>query len=312
MITPEVSICCITYNHAKYIRDALDGFLMQKTTFPIEVLIHDDASTDGTADIIREYEERYPDIIKPIYQTENQYSKGVKIFLSIVPLAKGKYIAVCEGDDFWTDPKKLQIQYDFMERHPDYSMCFHNAEVITSDANTKSYFAHIEDRDYSGMELLETWTVPTASAFFRAKFACHIPVDKNFWCGDIIIWLTMSQYGKIKAIPERMSVYRQLSTGAIATLYVKKDRNWLTRQVCHNNAIEKHFPFISSQYIAKEIIRVHYLHLLYVRANMGKTACIQTFFKFGLLKQIQMVMYYISFRRKMKRNLKDNSTRDRH
>jgi len=101
---PLVSICCLTYNHAPYIRDAIEGFLMQKTNFPVEILIHDDASTDGTADIIREYETRYPDIIKPIYQTENQYSKGVKISWEYqFSRARGKYIALCEGDDYWTD-----------------------------------------------------------------------------------------------------------------------------------------------------------------------------------------------------------------
>ena len=118
-----VSICCATYNHQKYIRDAIEGFLMQKTTFPFEILIHDDASTDGTADIIREYEAKYPDIIKPIYQRENQYSKGIKISqVYQFPRAQGKYIALCEGDDYWIDPLKLQKQVDYMERNSRVSM----------------------------------------------------------------------------------------------------------------------------------------------------------------------------------------------
>ena len=111
---PIVSICCITLHHEKYIRDAIEGFLMQKTSFPIEILIHDDASTDDTANIIREYEEKFPNIIKPIYQTENQYSKGISISATYqFPRALGKYIALCEGDDYWTDPLKLQKQVDF-------------------------------------------------------------------------------------------------------------------------------------------------------------------------------------------------------
>lgn len=105
MIKPLVSICCLTFNHEPYIRECLDGFLMQKTNFPFEVLIHDDASTDHTADIIREYEVQYPNIIKPIYQNENQYSKGVRVTWTFqFPRAKGKYIAMCEGDDYWTAP----------------------------------------------------------------------------------------------------------------------------------------------------------------------------------------------------------------
>ena len=132
MKTPLVSISCITYNHAPYIRECLEGFLMQKTNFPFEILIHDDASTDGTADIIREYQTKYPDIIKPILQTENQYSKGIRGISAKFnfPRALGKYIALCEGDDFWTDPKKLQIQFDFMEAHPDYSLCMHGRNIL--------------------------------------------------------------------------------------------------------------------------------------------------------------------------------------
>lgn len=124
----KVSVSCLTYNHEKYIRKCLDGFVNQKTNFKFEVLIHDDASTDGTADIIREYEKKYPDIIKPIYQTENQYSKDVNIIeVYQYPRIKGKYYAVCEGDDCWVDFNKLQKQYDFLENNPDYSACVHCA-----------------------------------------------------------------------------------------------------------------------------------------------------------------------------------------
>lgn len=126
-----VSICCITYNQASYIRDALEGFVNQKTDFAYEVLIHDDASTDGTADIIREYADRYPDLIFPILQTENQYSKGLTNVSGTFnfPRARGKYIAMCEGDDYWTDDRKLQKQVDYLEANPGCSLCFHSAKV---------------------------------------------------------------------------------------------------------------------------------------------------------------------------------------
>ncbi len=115
---PLVSISCITYDHEPFIRDALEGFLMQKTTFPIEILIHDDASTDGTAEIIRDYEKRYPELIFPIYQTENQHAKGVKISSTYqFPRARGKYIALCEGDDYWADPLKLQKLVNFLDEY---------------------------------------------------------------------------------------------------------------------------------------------------------------------------------------------------
>ncbi|WP_242960956.1 glycosyltransferase family 2 protein [Clostridium peptidivorans] len=125
-----VSINCITYNHEKYIAEAIESFLMQKTNFDFEILIHDDASTDRTADIIRDYEKKYPHIIKAIYQTENQYSKGVRVFSLNANRAEGKYIAICEGDDYWTDPYKLKKQICYMENNPECGICFHAAEIV--------------------------------------------------------------------------------------------------------------------------------------------------------------------------------------
>ena len=123
--TPLVTIRCITYNHEPYIRQCLEGFVMQKTNFLFEAIVHDDASTDGTAAIIREYAEKYPDIIKPIYETENQYSKRNGSLTRIMDAhMRGKYIAICEGDDYWIDPLKLQKQVDFMEGHPECGLCY--------------------------------------------------------------------------------------------------------------------------------------------------------------------------------------------
>lgn len=121
-----VSIHCLAYNHEKTIRKTLDGFLMQKTNFPIEAIVHDDASTDNTAAIIKEYADQYPHIIKPIFEKENQYSKHDGSLQKIMHNAcKGKYIAYCEGDDYWIDPLKLQKQVDYLEAHPEitYSCC---------------------------------------------------------------------------------------------------------------------------------------------------------------------------------------------
>jgi len=116
---PLVSITCATYNHEAYIKEALEGFVMQKTSFPFEIIVHDDASTDNTASIIREYEARYPDLFVTIYEAENQYSKGYGDLSRIIYSAvRGKYIAVCEGDDYWTDPYKLQKQVEFLEYNP--------------------------------------------------------------------------------------------------------------------------------------------------------------------------------------------------
>lgn len=129
----EVSICCLTYNHVNYIEDALKGFLMQKTNFKYEVLIHDDASTDGTTQVLLEYQKRYPDIIKLSLEEENQYGKGKKYTQSLLLEAKGKYSAFCEGDDFWIYDGKLQEQYNLMEQHKEISMCYHNALIYSQN-----------------------------------------------------------------------------------------------------------------------------------------------------------------------------------
>jgi len=126
-----VSVVCTAYNHKKYIRAALESFVMQQTNFKYEVLIHDDASTDGTTDIIREYEKKHPNLIRVVYQKENQYSKGILIPETFLyPLARGRYIAICEGDDYWIDPHKLQKQFDMLEKHPDVDICTHSAICI--------------------------------------------------------------------------------------------------------------------------------------------------------------------------------------
>ena len=131
---PLVSIACLTYNHEKYIKDAIEGFLSQKTEFDYEILIHDDASTDRTADIIRRYEIKYPNKIYGIYQRENQLSKiiedGNMLQDYLYPVCKGKYIALCEGDDFWIDPDKLQMQVNYLESHPECAAVCHDAVCI--------------------------------------------------------------------------------------------------------------------------------------------------------------------------------------
>ena len=166
---PLVCILTITYNHEPYIHDALEGFVMQKTDFPFVAIVHDDASTDGTAAIIREYAEKYPDIIKPILETENQYSKHDgslgRIMQNAARASGAKYIALCEGDDYWTDPLKLQKQVDFLETHPDYSMCFTEAIEFWQNGGypNKLLIEECEDRDIEPLELLEGMRIPTAS-----------------------------------------------------------------------------------------------------------------------------------------------------
>ena len=213
-----VSVCCITYNHEPYIRQCLEGFMMQKTTFPFEVLIHDDASTDGTAGIIKEYEVKYPNIIKPIYQKENQYSKGIKISPTFqYPRAKGKYIALCEGDDYWIDPYKLQKQVDFLETHSEYGLCYAKAKCFNQE---KQQWEGKLGEDYVSFEnLLCENTIPTLTVMFRKillfQYYREIDICKMNWkMGDYPLWLWIAEKSKLYFQSQTVAVYRILKESA--------------------------------------------------------------------------------------------------
>jgi len=228
---PVVSISCITYNHENFIRDAIEGFLIQKTTFPVEILIHDDASTDKTASIVKEYAEKHSDLIIPIFQTENQYSQGNKPLANFVfPRARGKYIALCEGDDYWTDPLKLQKQVDFLEANPDFKLCFHNA-TIKWDNNSKpdSYFCAVDQKPVSTIEdVIKGWFIPSASMVFRREAIMPLPGwFSNVYNGDWALQMLAASKGKIGYLNETMSVYRKQPGNLSAT--IKSEFIWMQR-----------------------------------------------------------------------------------
>ncbi len=210
-MNPFVSICCITYNHEKYIRDAIEGFLNQKTNFPFEVLIHDDASTDGTANIIREYEAKYPQIIKPIYQTENQYSKGIDVSIFNYSRAKGKYIALCEGDDYWTDPYKLQKQVDFLEKNPDFGLVYTKCKLFN---NNKVIGGRLK-KD----ELFYNNKIPALTCVFKTDLIWDYLniffIKGTKWkMGDYPLWLWFYVNSKIGFVDKVTATYRVLPESA--------------------------------------------------------------------------------------------------
>jgi len=215
----KVSVLCLAYNHEKFIRKCLDGFVMQKTDFKFEVLVHDDASTDGTKAIIEEYEKNYPEIIKPIYQTENQYSKGIDIGEDILlSKLKGKYIAFCESDDYWCDENKLQIQYDFMEEHSECSACFHNTIIHNLKTGEDKKINQFKEIHYLiPDDVINNYLVHTTSYFLRKEFFYKEDWQRKYWFGDLVYLTNLMKEGKLAVLPQVMSVYNYNNTGSITT-----------------------------------------------------------------------------------------------
>lgn len=220
---PLVSVICITYNHEKYIAQAIESFLMQKTTFPFEVLICDDASTDSTQSIIRKYEEKSPSIIHAIYQTENQHSSGKSNIPLLMQRAKGKYFAVCEGDDYWTDEYKLENQVTIMEAHSECTGCCHNTKAVNETGIPhagKIQSIHYRKEDV----ILDKSYLKANCRFCRTPSilirASVMPKTSEEWekynrCkanGDMKLSAIVAATGKMYFIAKNMADYRYVTT----------------------------------------------------------------------------------------------------
>jgi len=211
---PVVSICCITYNHKDFIVEAIEGFLMQETTFPVEIIINDDASTDGTSAIIQDYAIRYPRLIRAIIQIENQYAKRVPILNKLLLSANGKYIATCEGDDYWICNQKLQQQVTFLEQHPDVALCFHDAYSESTDPDTRvmerrQLFPTFPSGNLVFDDLAAGFTPPTAACVFLNQQHIFAPLVRNKLGFALTIYLALLAGGKTAVgLPDKMSVYR--------------------------------------------------------------------------------------------------------
>lgn len=225
-----VSILCLAYNHEQYIADAIEGFLMQKTDFAFEVIINEDASKDNTASIIREYEKKYPKIIRPIYHTTNQYSQCVNINDAyMVPMARGKYVALCDGDDYWTDPLKLQKQYDAMESHPSCRMCLHKVRELNLQDESKVLYLPRRELTTGLMNSYEFFTELGKSNFFNevcyffrgsdyAEYQHNYPdfakASMKTKTDDTPMLLYFGQLGDVYYINEPLAVYRHFVSGS--------------------------------------------------------------------------------------------------
>jgi len=277
---PLVSICCLTYNHNEFIKDAIEGFLMQKTLFSFEIIIHDDASTDDTPAIIRSYTTKYPNLFHIIYQTENQYSKILEhVFTQFVlPIAKGKYIALCEGDDYWTDPFKLQKQVDFLDAHENVIMTFGNARIkdMTGNYYKKDLYMHSYKPKFHTPEEIITLGLPTLTMVFRNVLKSPPEWYSKVISGDYFLRYLLSKHGIFYYHGEVFGVHRKHFSGVSRTTD-KLEWNLNTikyLKIFHKDCLESQKSFIIKK------IDQHYIYVLflsYINRRFG--LMFTTFFK---------------------------------
>lgn len=268
---PLVSIKVLTYNHKDYIEKALDGILMQDTDFPFVILIHDDASTDGTDIIIKQYKNKYPRIVEAVIEKENQYSKHDGSFRRIInSFSKYKYVAYCEGDDFWTDRNKLQRQISFMEKHPQYSMTYHAVNYVKGNSIIGNDRICSRERDISAEEIIEGGGsfIATGSICSVRKYDIQYPRYVQIApIGDYPLQIKLSTKGLVHYFPQIMGAYRVMSQGSwseknrdldIKIRNLKSNFRWL-------NEFNRETNYIYNQSVAKS--KINYRLSLYRISN---------------------------------------------
>lgn len=260
----RLTVCVVAYNHEKYIAQALDSFLMQKTDFAFQVIVGDDASTDRTPEILREYARKYPDIIKPILRNKNV--GPINNSLDVYDHAKTEYVAICDGDDYWTDENKLQMQVDFLDKNRDYSICYHNTKVRFNDNSSKDIIWPPEAYRFNKTVLsLEELAIRnpmhTNSIVYRWRFCDDSIRDfmpDNICPGDYFLALLHAEKGYVGFIDKVMSVYRRHDGGMSADVNRSEDKTWLKygiEELNFHKAVENHFRYRLARYMRNEKIK---------------------------------------------------------
>ena len=253
-----VSIICTTFNHGLYIEETIRSFLKQETNFAFEIIIHDDASTDNTVKIIETFHLQYPTIIKPILQNENQYSQGnFKPISHATKFASGSFIALCEGDDYWTDANKLTRQYMLLEKHPDINLCVHDAKTINAQGELSDYQFKVRGKDVHIVPLIDIFRefrqfAPTASMMIRVNVLKNLP---NFYyqtpvC-DFFLEVFSGQNG-VLYIPEKMSIYRREAENSWSSDVLKdisKQETHFLRMLVSLSDLEKYLPNETAKFV---------------------------------------------------------------
>lgn len=268
---PLVSVACITYNHETCIRDALEGFLMQVTDFPFEVIIGEDCSTDGTLHIVEEYRKRYPGIIKLLPSSKNLGIAGN--FIRTVNAAKGEYIACCEGDDYWIDRAKLQQQVEFLETHNEFSMTAHRVHVVDNTKHGVRYTLYdtFPKCVFTTEDILAKHCIPTLSLVFRAN-RLHFP-DWYHSCRslDIAMELILSLSGPGEFFPREMGVYRHHDGGI--TKRRKNEKEILYKSLYLFRSFDRYSNGRFSLHVRKRMASIHFSYALHRMLDVEFAEC---------------------------------------
>lgn len=284
-----VSVSMITYNHEKFIAEAIEGVVMQKSDFPFELVIGEDCSTDNTRAICIEYQKKYPDIIRLRLPETNQ---GMMLnWINNINSGRGKYIALCDGDDFWTDPYKLQKQVDFMQANPDFAMCSHKVHTLMC--------GHLDENIEMERDVLTTtdiikkdWGLLTASIIFRKE--AHKTPDWYYTVknGDYALQLIVSLSGKIKFLPDYMAVYRQHLGGVSSTLKPLNQTAWMVYLLHEFNTYTKGSY---KRTIIERIKRMYKIQIYYAKGySLRKAATVLSLYQ----KLVFLNPFLIKSRRK--------------
>lgn len=260
----KVSVVILTYNQKAFIGKAIESALAQETDFDFEILVGDDCSTDGAQEVISSYQKNYPNKVKAVLHSKNLGQNGLFNTIETLKLAQGKYIAPMDGDDYWTNTKKLQKQVDFMESHPDFSACFHNALVTYEDGspshelNTPGQKTVVTIEDLIGED--EIWFMATSAVMFKNGLMYYPEWFLQSTSGDIPRYVILAKQGPIGYVPGVMSVYRKNRGGASFKDHYR-DARFLHNRIQMYNGINKELDYQYDKFLKRNISRYYRMML---------------------------------------------------
>lgn len=265
--SPKVSIVSTTHNQEAYVRQAFESFVAQQTDFPVEVIVADDASIDATPAIIREYAERYPNLFRPIFRSENLGLN--RNLVGALSLARGEYVALCEGDDFWIDSQKLRKQVEFLDRHPETAVCFHPVRVIWDDGSAKeSKFPPLYLRGNLSVEALILMNfIQTNSVMYR-RLQCYDDIPADVMPLDWYLHVRHAVHGDIAMLPETMAAYRRHSQGMWRDQVVDPPKFWLKHGPGHVATFDAMLDLFAGDAVREELVAVMADWILHQIANV--------------------------------------------